>query len=442
MTEKNTPDLSREGPFARILGNFALLLRGRWLAGVLTFAATTMMARTLGAEGFGLVMLMHAYVLLIRGLVNVQPFEAVVRFGVPLTESGDLAQLQRLLAVCARVDRQSVWWAATLGLTAAPLAVWMLHLNSSQGVMLALYSLTNLVTGNGTAIGILRLYDRFDLIGNQMLVSASVRLLGVTSAVLVGAPVVAFVASWAVAYLADNIYVSRHGWREYRQRWGTQPTGRGPEQPKLSEFVGLRNFLWVTYAQSSIDLAPKHLATILAGHLLGPGGAGLFRLAREYASLLIKPVDLIRQVLFLDLTRSWHQRSSHFLHITWRTTLLAGSIGLVVTGVGLLVGAPLIKLLAGAPFVAATPVLVWLLLAASMNLAEAPLRAAAYAMGLARAALRLHTIATALYLVLFVGLAHLFGLPGTGIATAITAAIAPLGMAMLIKQGAAAGSTR
>ena len=75
----------------------------------------------------------------------------------------------------------------------------------------------------------------------------------------------------------------------------------------MDEFVGLRHFLGVTYWQSNIDLIPKHISVIMAGYLLGAADAGLLRLARQFSSLLAKPAILIRQVIFLDLTRSWNQ---------------------------------------------------------------------------------------------------------------------------------------
>lgn len=425
---------SPESPLRRILRNFAVLLRGRWIAGVMTFAATTLMARSLGPHGFGLVVLMHAYALLVRGLLNFQPYEAMVRYGVPLLESGEPERLTRLAAACRRVDRRSSLIATALGLVAAPLAAWVLDLDRMQLAMLMLYSLTLLATGNGTATGILRLYDRFDVIGKQMSVGPAIRITGVVLAWLVNAGLAAFVATWATAYLAENAYINWRGWKEYRLRLGAPLDRSVQPKAKLREFAGLRDFLWVTYWQSSLDLVPKHLAVVLAGSLLGPAAAGLLRLAREYASLLIQPTVLIRQVVFLDLTRSWHQRSPDFGRITAMAALLAGGVGLCLSILGWFGGPPLLSALAGQQFAAAGPVLTLLLFAASLNLAESPLRAAAYAIGKAGATLRLHIAATVVYLGTFVGLTLWIGLIGAGVAAVAAAAIPLAGMILLIRR--------
>ena len=434
MSGEARPPEAAESPFQRILRNFALLLRGRWIAGVMTFAATTLMARALGPHGFGLVALMHAYVLLVRGLLNFQPFEAVVRFGVPLLEGGDSEGLARLAAVCRRVDRRASRIATVLGVAAAPLAAWVLDLDRGQLLMLMLYSLSLLATGNGTATGVLRLYDRFDVIGKQMSVGPMIRIVGVTLAWYSHADLSAFVATWALAYLGENAYINWRGWREYRQRLGDPLALDSKPRARLSEFAGLRGFLWVTYWQSSLDLIPKHLAMVMAGSLLGPAAAGLLRLAREYASLLIQPTVLVRQVVFVDLTRSWHQRSPDFARVTWRAALVAGGVGLGLSLLGWLIGPPLLSALAGKQFVAAGPVLTLLLFAASLNLAESPLRAAAYAIGKASVTLRLHGVATVVYVGLFISLCLWIGLIGAGFAT-VAAAIIPLsGLIVVIRR--------
>jgi len=418
----------------RVARNFGLLLRGRWIAAVMAFAATTLSARALGPSDFGIIVLLQAYVFLVRGIIDFQPFEAIVRFGVALHDQNQQAALARLSKLCLRVDHGSALVAATLATLLAPLAGYFLKLEQTPVLMLAAYSLTLLATGNGTSTGLLRLYDRFDVIGRQMLVGPLIRVIGVGIAFVLQAGLSTYVGIWALAYVSENLYLNWCGWREYQRRIGTAEGSDGQPRARLSEFAGLREFLWVTYWQSTLDLVPKHLSLLLAGALLGPAGAGLFRLAREYSSLLAKPAVLIRQVVFPDLTRSWQQRSADFAHVTWRTAGLGGAFGLLFVVIGWLAGAAVLTRIVGPAFAAAAPVLTLLLLAAAFNLAAAPLRAATYAIGHAGAVLRLHGFASVVFLLLFIGLVPWLGLIGAGISTVLGALIPLVGMGMLIRQ--------
>lgn len=420
-------------PMRRVLGNFALLLRGRGVAAVMSFGATTLMARALGPTEFGMVMLFQAYALLLRGLFNFRPFEAVVRYGVPLHDAGDTHHLHRLVALCRWVDRRATLAATATALFAAPFVGQALRLDHYQTGLMMGFSLALLFSGTGTANGILRLFDQFDALGRQMAIGPTIRFFGVLATWWLGGPLLVFVAIWAVAYATEQYYLSWRGWREYHQRVGRASADEDPRTARVDEFDGLKRFLWVTYWQSNMDLVPKHLATLLAGWLLGTAEAGLLRLARELSSLLAKPAVLIRQVVFLDLTRSWHQGSAAFDVIAYRTALLGGGFGMLFVAAAAFGGDVLLTHLIGAKFAAAAPLLTLMLLAATFDLTGSSLRSAAYAIGRAGAVLRLHAIAAGLYLASFVLLTDWLGLIGAGAAACVSAALPLLGMVWLIR---------
>jgi O-antigen/teichoic acid export membrane protein len=81
---KPEDDPAAHNPMRRVLGNFGLLLRGRGIGALMALAATALMARALGPAEFGLVILIHTYVVLVRGLLNFKQFLAIVRYGVTL----------------------------------------------------------------------------------------------------------------------------------------------------------------------------------------------------------------------------------------------------------------------------------------------------------------------------------------------------------------------
>lgn len=420
-------------PMRRVLGNFGFLIRGRGVAAVMSLGATTLMARTLGPTEFGMVMLMQAYMLLMRGLLNFQSFEAIVRYGVPAHDAGDTRTLRRLTTVCRRVDRRASLAATALALIAGPLVGPLMGMDTYHVVLMSGYSLALLATGNGTANGILRLFDLFDVLGRQMVIGPVIRFVGVVIAWRLDAPLVVFVIIWAIAAASEDLYLSWRGGREYQHRIGPPPEGEIVSDSRFSEFSGLKSFLWVTYWQSNMDLVRKHLSTLLAGSLLGPAEAGLLRLARELSSLLAKPAVLIRQVVFLDLTRTWHQGSKAFELIAYRTALLGGGFGMAFVVAGYFFGDNLLQSLIGKEFVAAAPVLTLMLLASTFDLISSSLRSAAYAIGHAGKVLRIYAWSAGIFLVAFVAFTSWLGLIGAGIAACVAAALPPLAIIALIR---------
>jgi O-antigen/teichoic acid export membrane protein len=431
QAEDPTPN---HNPMHRVLGNFWILIRGRGAAAIMAFGATALMARALGPVEFGLVVLIHTYAMLIRALLDFGTADAIVRFGVPAHDASDNHTLGKLLKVCRRIDKQASITAALLAWLAAPFVGPAIGMDSQHVLMLMAYSTVLLTPGAGSAAGLLRLNDRFDIGGRQMTIAPSIRFLGVIIAWGLEAPIEAFVAVWGAAYVAENVYLLWQAKHKYRVQIKQALAGVSLKDASLKDFDGLRHFIWVTYWQSNIDLLPKHLTTLLVGHLLGPAEAGLLRLAKEIASALSRPALLIRQVVFTDLTRAWNEGSASFDVVAYRTAILGGALGMVFVALSYFFGAYLLGGLLGAEYIAAKDVLTWMLLAATLDLATSPLLSGLYAMGHAMKTLRITLVSTAIYLLMFVFLTRELGLIGAGLAATAGATFTLIGMIMLMRS--------
>ncbi len=431
QAEDPTPN---QNPMHRVLGNFWILIRGRGAAAVMAFGATALMARSLGPVEFGLVVLMHTYVMLIRALLDFDSMDAIVRYGVPAHEASDNQTLGKLIKVCRRLDKQTCISATLLALLAAPFAGPAMGMDTKHVMLLMTYSTVLLTTGTGSATGILRLYDRFDILGRQMTIAPTLRFIGVGIAWWLGAPIEIFVAIWGTAYIAENIYLLWQAKHKYRKQINQSLGDVSLKDVSINDFDGLRHFLWVTYWQSNLDVLPKHITTLLVGYLLGPAEAGLLRLAREISSALSRPALLIRQVVFVDLTRAWHQGSAAFDVVAYRTALLGGTLGMVFVIISYFFGEYLLAHILGPQFVAAKTVLSLMLLAATLDLATSPLLSGLYAMGHAMKTLRITMVSTAIYLVMFVLLTRQLGLTGAGLAATAGASLTLTGMVILMRS--------
>jgi len=417
----------------RVLKNFGVVLRGRGIGAVFSVAATGLMANALSATEFGLVILLHTYIMVIRGVLNFRTFETIVRFGIPLGEAGDDSGLRSLLRSTMMIDMSAAVLAAILGIAAAPLAGQFLQWDSDMVTWATWYSLIMLATANGTPDGILRIYNRFDALGTQSIVGPALRFLMISIAWGLDAPMQVFIVAWGSAFAAGHIYMTLRGLKELKAHMDASLWSgfRWLEiRDRKREFW---KFIGVVYWQTSIDLLPKHVSTLLAGALLGPAPAGLFRLAREFSAVLAQPAVLLREVLFPDLTRSFHARDEGFQTVPWKTAFIAGTAGLLFVILSLFIGRPILGFV-GEDYVAAAPLLSLMLLAATFELAGASLRAAVYAMGKAALILRIHVIGIITYTVLFFVLTPATGLIGPGLAALSSSLLVFTLTALLIKR--------
>lgn len=403
----------------RIAINFGKVLRGRGIAAVLSVASIALAAHALPVEQFGLIILLHTYIKVVKGFLNFRTFEAIVRFGVPMQESGDEPALKSLLRTSMMIDFSSSLLAALIGISAVPLAAQFLHWDEQLTSWAWFYGLILLSTCVNTSSGILRLYDRFDALGIQFTVQPLVRLILVCLAWLLEGDMFLFLLAWGFAYCAGNIYMFLRGLFELGHHLST-PLFQGFRLREIFEREQeFWSFIGVIYWQTNLDLIPKQVSTLLAGNLLGPAAAGLFRLAREISTVLTRPAALLRDVLFPDLTRAWHSKDPKFRNLQFRTSLIAGCSGLLIVVFAWFVGDSVLALV-GEDYVPAKPLMVLLLLAASFEMASAPFRAAAYAMGKAAMLLRIHALGVGFYIMIFYLVTGFVGLIGPGLASVAT----------------------
>jgi len=406
----------------RVFKNFGVVLRGRGIAAAFNVVALALMANALSPVEFGLVVLLHTYVLAIRGFLNFRTFEAIVKYGVPLHASGDNDGLRKLLRITTSIDVMSSIVATALGIAAASITGKFVNWDTQMVTIAAIYSLTLLTTAIGTPNGILRLYDRFDVLGIWYTISPGIRFFGVVFAWFFDAQMLVFIGVWAAAFVFENIWIYLRGHREVHQHM-SESIWRGFSSRELRETSPeFRHFMGVIYWQTNVDLLPKHLAVLLAGSLLGPAGAGMFRLANDFSTVLSKPGLMLREVLFPDLSRMLHNKEAGFHELGYRAVRIAGASGLLMVLLSIPLGAPILGII-GQDYTPAAPLMTLMLLAATFELAGSPLRAAAYALGGAGTVLRIYALSSFVYLSLFYVFTPPLGLIGPGVAASIGGAL-------------------
>ena len=420
----------------RVLQNFLVLAGGRAAAGVLGFISTLLSARALGPEDFGMVAMISAYVLVVRGFVNIKPFEAIVRYGVALADDHDLDGLARLLRVSLVLDGVSAVAGTLLAVVVAYAAGPLLGWSANTTAVAMGYSLVLLGSGTATASGSLRIFDRFDVISRVQVLSSAWRLAGVALVTQLGVANVGTVAAvWATAQLVQYIGTLYYGarvvfaripWRRLRGPLDLAAMGRN--------HPGIWSFLNVIYWQATLDLVPKSLGTLYAGALLGPQGAAMFRIAREFANVAAKPALLVRQAVYPDLARLRHRRDQAFNKVVVSMAAMMGIPALLLAVASLWLGAPLLKFSVGEHYVPAAGLLSWLIAAATLEMVASPLRPAGYALGCAKAMLGVQVLASVVFIAAFQWLTPSLGTTGPGIATVALSLVTLLGLSIVVRR--------
>jgi O-antigen/teichoic acid export membrane protein len=406
-----------EGVFRRIFKNAGLMLSGRAATGLLSLGTLSVSARSLGVEQFGILVLVQTYAQVIASLSTFQSPQAVIRYGATTLENNDTPGFQSLLKFVTGLDFIGGVVAVIVGFLAAPIVGPHLGWNDDVIRYAQFYSFLVFFTACATPTGILRLFDRFDVLAMQTTVTPLLRLVGVSIAALLDAPLWGYLLAWFFAQVVGGASLTYLAWRESYKR-GRLKGIDAAFKNLAARHDGIWSFLIQSNLYSSILIVANQLSIILIGNLASPAAAGIYKIGRDASTVLSKPAELLNQSVYPEFARfgskgAWEE----FGRLIRRGAAIAAGAGAFMLTLAVLFGAPFLQLAFGADFGAAYVPLVLLVAAACLTIVGFPMDAALFAMGRASIPLRIGiTVVFLVQLPLLWLLTKNFGADGAGFA--------------------------
>jgi O-antigen/teichoic acid export membrane protein len=417
----------------RVFGNLGLLLSGKAGAGLISLVYLVIVARTLGASDYGVLVLIHAYVTLVGGIVAFSGWHGLVRFGTIALETGDHERLLRVGRFLSLVE-------GAFGLAAIAVAILLVpivgpHMDWSPDAMrfAAVYSLATLANVRSTPLGLLQLAGRFDLIAAHQLVMPIVRLIGSVIVWWSGGGLIGFLAVWLVAAIAEWASMWALGlWELRRMRLDARLFGsvRGA----IAENDGLLPFITTTNIDITLrELAPR-LVPLVIGWMLNPAAAGLFALAQRASTILEQPAQLLGQASYAVVAKLVAARDkSRLARVVWQSAGTALLLSVPVLVLLAFFSTPMLGLIGGRSFRGGASLLLLLAFARAIAISAPPFTAALIAMGLPSRSIMVNLLANLMLLPLLPLFLLWLGVDGAGWHAIIQSAIAALALAWWFK---------
>jgi len=289
------------GPLGRALRNAGYLLGGKAAGGIFGFATTLLAARALGLEGFGILLLIHAFAGSVCSVTRLQSWQPLLQFGSALFENGDEEEFQTLLRHCMLLDGAGAIAGVALGIPVAWLAGPTLGWGG-HGDAALIYVSSILFMNTGSAIGLMRLTDRFATAAMADTAGAAVRLAGTLAGLLLHWGLPAFLCIWylstVTAFSIDLVAM-----RRIMVRVGILKRFRFAGERWWSRAQGIWKFTLLTSAnQTLIDLSSK-IGILLVGAAIGPVNAALFRVTAQIGEAVSQPAQLLTLSLYPEFVK-------------------------------------------------------------------------------------------------------------------------------------------
>jgi O-antigen/teichoic acid export membrane protein len=425
--------------FRRILRNAGLILGGKAATALLNLAATSIAIRSLGLEAMGVLVLVHAFARTASSFVKFQSWQAVLRYGAGCLQPERRPEFHALLRFTAGLDLA----ASAAGCLVCAAAAWALGplafgWTPEVAAMAALYATSTFFMVTATPIGLLRLFDRFDLLARRDALGAAVRLVGAALAAAFGGGLSAFLGAWYAAVALGGLALIAGAWTELRRRGLLKGQGNtaGPRRVRATEaHPGIWGFVWSTNLMTTLSLGSTHVATLCVGFVLGPASAALFAVARQIGEAALKPSRFLTPALYPELARLAAAGDQAGLRTVLRRSLGWSVVAALVLLAALAaLGGPLLRLVGGEAATPAWGVMMLLALASSIGFAGFSLEPLLVSVERHRRALRLRLVAALAYIPVALAGLHFLGLEGVGAAAIVSASLLLAGQALAARR--------
>jgi O-antigen/teichoic acid export membrane protein len=365
--QRSAEDESRMA-LRRMLSNFGWLLGGKGFGAVSSLIYLAILSRSLGVKDFGHFALIFGLSQAFVMLAGFQTWQMIVKLGTPHLLRGDRDAFARLSIFGGAVDLAASLTGCVMVSSIILIFGEALELNPAYDKMAMAFICAMLLTRVSAPYGIIRAFDRFELSVWVGAITPTGRLLAAIAIWLTGPSVGRFLLAWAVVELVTSVVMWATAWRLSA---GSLQFKRLREwRQTVAENDGIRGFLWVTYWNTALQAVVQQGPLLAVGYLFGTSAAGIYRIADQLAKGLGKFALLISDAVYPEVNRQRHASTAQdFRMMVRRVTLAVIPMSIALTVLTMLFGSDLLTLISGPNFNAGGPILVPLVIAASLEIA-------------------------------------------------------------------------
>lgn len=275
----------------RIFRSFISLFSGDAIASVLSIISLTFITKGIGMEKYGFIVLLQGIAGLFDGIFNFQSWQGFIKFFPERKDNPE--ELKSLIKFSYLQDIITAIIAFGVLNICKNLVGNFYEFTNVQIVMLQIFSMYMVFNIQGTPIGILRSYDRFDALRNQRAIGGIVNFILLGAGYILKQDTLYFLGAYAISTVFSSGLLNFYALRELKKRGILDFYKVHSKFDK--EFFKFNCF---TNLNSSLDIPIQYLDNLLVGKYLSLEELGIYKICKTVALVLDKVATPVYQILY------------------------------------------------------------------------------------------------------------------------------------------------
>ena len=302
-------------------------------AAIVGLIITILLIRLIGNDGYGTLILAQSYMLIMDVLLNIQSWKGVIQYGQGALIKNKIDDFYGYIKMGCILDIGTAILGGVFAIAIAGLVGCIFNWSNELIVCAQIFSITIFSHFAGTPTALLRIFNKFNLVAIQKIVSAVLKLslFGVIFVIYGKVDLILAVVAYAITDIIGNILLIVLAAHEFRKKYSMRKMLKSKYAHDNKKFI--KYTLWGSFSEI-VDL-PIQYFDVFVVSILNTELVAVYKVFQQIASIISKLTTALHQAImpqFSELSAKGSKRRGYEIVLKMRNAILVcmGSISLII----------------------------------------------------------------------------------------------------------------
>lgn len=281
----------------RIARNFIVLLTGEGIISIIGMINLAIIVNTIGLDKNGIIIMVQTYALLFNNIFGFRSFQALIKYASIAIEQNDSLRIKTYIKLSYILDIIAAFVAVFFGFVCLDVVIGFMKWDMSLKPYIRIFLLATLTYIQGTPIGILRVYNKFNYITYTNVITNFIKLVLYIFGFITKMDLDFFFAIEVITFIVPNIVFIIFSQKTLKNN-------------NLGDFYRVKtiidkdflSFNFYSNITSTIDIPVNYLTTMILNKYLGFTEISIYKIFEKLGSIIGKLGMPLNQIIYPEMS--------------------------------------------------------------------------------------------------------------------------------------------